>query len=229
MRERSFYHEGIVFESTEDQQSFEDVALLDPTLWKVESGAAIGRGTFRVVRESKLVHRSTKETKLVVQKSLYHPLGSKKLSLLEAYRWWELRKRNISLMDFTAVHMQSLDLFCDDLRQGYGAYPGASMVFDTNASREQQRQIASYVKKRPIGNREEFLHHLQSIVASLTTDQVDLSTDEVFLLVLHERQAILQVVLGDLKMLELRSKPTGNQQSLRSLLKFLEKLGILAH
>jgi len=229
MRERSFYHEDIVFESPEDQQAFEDTVLLDPKLWSLESGTMIGRGTFRVARESAIVHRPTGEKKKVVQKSLHHPLANKKLSLLEAYRWWELKKRNIALMDFTAVDPRSLDLFCDDLRQGYGGYPGPSMVFDTNASSGQQRRIASWVKKRPISNPEEFLHHLQSTVASLTADRVDLSTDEVFLLVLQERQAILQVVLGDLKMLELRRKPSSNQRSLRTLLAFLEKLGVLPH
>lgn len=226
MRPRNFYGKEIQFTSEKEQKDFEDTVFLEPGL-KISPGKIIGRGAFREIREAILENLDTGNMQHLVQKKVHHPMA-KRLPLLEAFRWWKLRKIGAPVIPLYKIDPDRLEMYGTDLRSGHGNFLGQSQVFDTNASPEQIDDLNRIFAEKPLKNPQEIVEQVRGIILLFDKHGISTHTDEVFLMVVQEHEAVLQVLLGDLKMIDLEGNPEENVRSAKTLLSFLSQFGVVA-
>lgn len=227
MRPKSFYGKEVQFTSEEEQRNFEAEVFLETSLWKPSVGKVIGSGTFRTIREAILQNLETGQNVPSIQKSVHHPL-MKRYPLIEAFRWWRLQKAGIPVLPFFKIDPENLEIYGTDLRRGYGNFSGPSQVFDTNATQDQRKALRRLFKEKRLANPQEVIEQVRKIVLLLDQHEISAYVDEVFLMVIREHDAVMQVLLGDLKMIDLVGNPQDNAHSAETLLSFLSRFGVMS-
>jgi len=227
MRPKSFYDREIQFTSQEEQKDFENEVYLETSLWKPSIGQVLGRGTFRTVRKAVLQHLETGQILPVIQKKVHHPM-MKQYPLVEAFRWWKLQKIRAPVLPFYKIDPEDLEMYGTDLRAGYGHSPGPSQVFDTNASSDHLERLQRLFAEKPLKNPQAVVEQVRGIILLLDQHGISAHTDEVFLMVVQEREAVMQVLLGDLKMIDMAGVREDNAHSEKALLSFLSRFGVVA-
>jgi len=227
MRKRDFYGKDISFDSDRDRELFEDEVFLKTDEWRPSPGQCIASGTFRTIREAFLENLQTGEKLQVLQKKVHHPL-SKRLPILEAFRWWKLRKIGSPVVPFLKLDPQTLYEYVTDLRTGSDHRKDSSKVFDTNAPAVFLQELHELFEEKPLKNPQEVVEQVRGILAHLKLNGLSAHTDEVFLMVVRERDSFMRIVLGDLKMINLDGDPEENVYTENAILRFLSRFGVVA-